>query len=334
VVVANADPAELGRVKVSVPQVYGVADSGVEPIGVNDLPWAIPAGLPAGGSQSSGGIDWLPDPGDQVLVFLLDGDPEKPVWMWLMQTLGQSDPVHGFPLHQYQKTPPTGKPTRAGLTRYGHTVELNSGSVVVSTKSGYQFTLINGEPLAFDGLALMRTPRGQLLEIDDLTQTATLNVNLDTFFNIGQSWIVQCGDLDFESLLGGFKFVTAEEWTATIGTTAAFDIGGDFNITTGGILGMDVAGDWTVKAGGLASLDVAGVLSTTFSELRLGAAAEEPFVLGNRLMETLNMLLVWAAGHVHSNGNNGSPTGPPITPPQPEIMPLLNTILSTTITGQ
>ena len=72
----------------------------------------------------------------------------------------------------------------------------------------------------------------------------------------------------------------------------------------------------------------------TFAALNLGAAATEPYVLGNRLLTLFNTMLVWMAGHTHTNGNNGSPTGPPITPPQPEVMPLLNTILSTTIRGQ
>ncbi|MGV0949191.1 MAG: phage baseplate assembly protein V [Azonexus sp.] len=334
VVVANADPAKLGRIKASVPHVFGVADSSVSPVGISDLPWAIPAGLPAGGSQSSGGIDWLPEPGDQVLVFFLDGEPEKPVWMWMMQTLDQANATTGFPLHHYSNPTAKGRPDRAGLTRYGHTIEMNAGSTLVSTKNGYQLYLLDGDPMAFNGNITLQTPRFQSLEIDDETMTATLNVLQDVNFNIGLSWTAMCDDLDFESLLGDFKFVVGHDWKTKVAGKQDTEVAGDVNFKTFGNLDQTVVGKCDLTIGETFALDVTNSLNMTFAALNLGAAATEPFVLGNKLVQLFNTLLVWLAGHTHSNGNNGSPTGPPITPPQPEIMPLLNTIVSTTIKGQ
>lgn len=331
VVVSNADPAKLGRVKVSVPHVFGVEDSAVAPIGLSDLPWAIPAGLPAGGSHASGGVDWLPEPGDQVLVFFLDGEPEKPVWMWLMQTLDQNVK---FPLHHYSDESAKGKPDRAGLTRYGHTIELNNGSALVSTKNGYQFFLIDGESLAYNGHITMQTPRFQYFEIDDDTQSATLNVIKDVNFNIGLSWQAMCDDLDFESLTGDFKFTVGKDWNTTVAGDQDTEVTGNVSFKTFGWLDETVVGSSSTTVGETFNLDVTSSLNMTFAALNLGAAATEPFVLGNRLLVLFNTLLVWLAGHTHSNGNDGSPTGPPITPPQPELMPLLNTIVSTTIKGQ
>jgi hypothetical protein len=331
VVVQNTDPAKLGRIKVSVPHVYGVEDTTVAPIGVTDLPWAIPAGLPAGGSSASGGIDWLPELGDQVIVFFLDCEPEKPVWMWMMQTFDQ---VNNFPLHHYSDKTSKGKPDRAGLTRYGHTIELNSGSALVSTKNGYQLYLLDGESGQFNGNITLQTPRFQLLEIDDETQSATLNINKDVNFNIGLTWAAMFDDLDFESLYGGFKFTIGDSWDTTVVNDVNLDVGGNVNNTIAGSLTEDVAQGWDMTVGSTFNLAVANSINMTFLGLNLGAAATEPFVLGNRLLILFNTLLIWLAGHTHSNGNNGSPTGPPITPPQPEIMPLLNTIISTTIRGQ
>jgi len=331
VVVSNADPAKLGRVKVSVPHVYGVEDTTVAPIGITDLPWAIPAGLPAGGTTASGGMDWLPDPGDQVLVFFFDGEPEKPVWMWMMQTLDQAD---SFPLHHYSDKSAKGKPDRAGLTRYGHTFEINKGSVLASTKSGYQLFLLDGDSGEFNGNITLQTPRAQSLEIDDDTQSATLNINRDVYFNVGLSWQVQCDDLDFESMAGDFRFTIGKDWNATVAENMNLDVGIDLTNTIGGVLTDDVSLDWDATVGNDFNLDVTASINMKFAALNLGAGASEPYVLGNQLLTLFNTLLIWLAGHTHGNGNFGSPTAPPLVPPQTGIMPLLSTILSSTIKGQ
>lgn len=331
VVVSNADPAKLGRIKVSVPHIYGVLVDEIQPIGVNDLPWAIPAGLPAGGTQLSGGVDWLPDPGDQVMVFFFDGEPEKPVWMWMMQTLNQAN---SFPLHHYSDRSAKGKPDRAALTRFGHTIELNSGSLIESTKSGYQFYMIDGDTGANNGSITLQTPRAQMFEIDDETDSATLNINQDVNFQIGLTWTAMMYDLDFESISGDFKFTIGNNWNTTVAGNQDTEVTGDVALKTFGSVDDTIAESWDVTVGETCNIDVQQSMNITFANLNLGAAATEPFVLGNRLLALFNALLMWLAGHTHSNGNDGAPTGPPITPPQPVIMPLLNTITSQTIRGQ
>ena len=62
------DPQRLGRVKARVPHVHGVSGSGAGYIGTNDLPWALPSGMPAGGGPASGGFSQLPAVGDKVWV--------------------------------------------------------------------------------------------------------------------------------------------------------------------------------------------------------------------------------------------------------------------------
>lgn len=192
------DPEKLGRLKVRVPSVYGASEGAGSYIGVDNLPWALPAGLPAGGSQLSGGMDWLPTVGDQVFVMFLDGEPEKPVWMWGMQTRPQ---VKKFPLHSYGKaTGPVGKPDRGALTRYGHTVEWGPGTLIVTTSKGYRLSL--SENATTTGQCLLTTPKGNQLSLDDSTGTGTISVNLDMIINAMQQFSVLAGDVTLSAMAG------------------------------------------------------------------------------------------------------------------------------------
>jgi hypothetical protein len=331
VVESNKDPEKLGRVKVSVAHVYGVPDSELGGISVNDLPWAIPAGLPAGGSALSGGIDWLPEPGDQVLVFFLDGEPEKPVWMWMMQTIDQSK---GYKIHNYGVGTPVGTPERAGLIRYGHTFEINSGSMFMSTKSGYQFSMLNGNPLLLNGQIKISTPRGQMWELDDQNQLLTIYVIGDCQQISGGQWRSVSSSIDFVTTIGNIDLVCGQSVTEKIAlnrTTAALGKGEE---TYGTTYDLTAGLSATITSGQVMRLNAATNFAIASPFMRFGAEATEPAVLGERLVQLWNVFLLWAAGHTHSNGNDGSPTGPPIISPQREVSGLLSSILSKTITIQ
>lgn len=159
------DPEKRGRVKVRVVMAYGPT-SGL--IGTEDLPWALPAGLPAGGSPDSGGLNWLPAAGDQVFVRFLDGQPEKPIWEWASQTSNQR--TH-FGFRRYEGRNP--KP-EVLLTRFGHAIEMSPEAIVTTTRSGYSVLLQDG--MALDGLVELRTGRGNFLRFEDLVNTLFLFV--------------------------------------------------------------------------------------------------------------------------------------------------------------
>jgi hypothetical protein len=326
IVESNKDPEKLGRVKVRVPHVYGVPDGELGGIGINDLPWAIPAGLPAGGSASSGGIDWLPEPGDQVAVMFLDSEPEKPVWMWMMQSIDQQK---SYPFHRYN----SGSPERAALTRYGHTVELNNGSVLVVTKSGYVMSFLNGDIGQRNGQIQILTPKGQLWELDDSSQTLTINVLGDCQQTLGGQWLSLADSMDFTSITGGLDITLGD--TMRVVTEGDYEMvaSGDGNETYGGSHTMNIGTDANVTVGTDLTISVGNFLRAAFTQLDLGTGATEPFVLGNRLYQLFNVLLLWLAAHTHSNGNNGSPTGPPVVAPQGEMTGLLNLIRSNFIRG-
>lgn len=188
------DPEQLGRMKVRVPSVYG-PDALGNTIATSDLPWALPAGLPAGGSSQSGAIQWLPEVGDHVFVRFLDGEPEKPVWEWAGQDRRQATE------YPYLRRQPGGyqedgsAPRSALLTRYDHLVDIQEDTVTIRTKSGYKlrFTDSTGK------LDVYAPTVDVLLEALKVTGvTASVNVNdLAVTAAVAK---VSANDLDMETL--------------------------------------------------------------------------------------------------------------------------------------
>lgn len=152
----------MGRVRVRVPMVYGPVSGAFGNIPDGNLPWALPAGIPAGGTPNSGGFSWIPSPGDRVWVRFLDGEPEKPVWEWGTQDLDQQK---SFVLHQYDNK---GAPKKRGaLTRYGHTIEFNPLSLILASKNGYSFVIQDSNTGQYDGALRISTATGSFVEIGD-----------------------------------------------------------------------------------------------------------------------------------------------------------------------
>jgi hypothetical protein len=209
----NKDPEKLGRVKVRVPHVFGFAGGPAGAIGLDDLPWAIPAGMPAGGSSASGGISWLPESGDQVFVRFLDGEPEKPVWEWG----GQSQPQgQKLALHEYEDDDgQVGDPSRSALTRYGHTIEFHDGGVFAVTDNGNLFNL------------------------DDDLDGGLLNVNEDLIFNIGSQWSAVGDSIDFDIIksvrikAGTALSMVCEDLAAAIETDIIVNAGNSITVMVG-----------------------------------------------------------------------------------------------------
>lgn len=131
------DPLQLGRLKARVPVAYGPAGQATNSVPTGSIPWALPAGLPAGGTQNSGSIAWLPAAGDHVFVMFLDGEPEKPVWLWGMQDSSQAATTG-----VWDRTPggytDSAPPASALLTRYGHSLDIQPDSIMIRTANGYK----------------------------------------------------------------------------------------------------------------------------------------------------------------------------------------------------
>lgn len=328
IVEKNNDPERLGRVKVRVPHVYGATGSQTGAIGIDNLPWALPIGVPAGGSGASGGISWLPDQGDQVVVTFLDGEPEKPVWMWMMQTKDQSEKL---PLHLYSNDGgKVGHPKRSALTRYGHLIEFNLGSVILSTLNGYRMVLNDDDDKT--GSISISTALRNSLELDDSTNTATLQVNEDFQMNVGNEILALCDNIRFNALSGGFDVTCGGQISLLAEETALIQSTGDMVLTTGADLSFISDGILTITSTDLiyltstiAKIDVLTDFQVRASTIAIGSGPE------NELLSSLAELVVMLGTVVVPFVSPDGPNMPIASSPQwPAVMAIMGKIQSFT----
>lgn len=317
------DPEQLGRLKVRVPGVYGLQGA-ADAIPVDDLPWALPMGLPAGGSNASGGFSMLPEVNDQVAVQFLDGEPEKPTWQWLMQSQPQAKELK---LHQYtakkeNNQDVAGTAARAVWTRYGHSVEIRPEHVVVTTKEGQQIVLQTSESSS-GGSAALQTPKGQSLRLSDVSETALLQAlegavisGKKVIINAPTSVMLKTGRY---TLMVGSTLIAVQGSTITLvtGTGASIVVDAEGNVALTSASGAAVSledskiqvgtpdGTGLVLENGKVSVNAKQMVINTTS-MAIGTAQGSPVIL------MTSQALTWFLAHTHSNGNNGSPTGPPI----------------------
>lgn len=357
----NRDPQKLGRLKVRVPHVYGAVGGVFGAVTTNDLPWALPCGLPHGLTQASGGADWLPEIGDQVVVSFMDNEPEKPVWQWFMQT---QDAAGKFPLHTY-KTGSNGSVSglkRGAWVRYGHTVEWNAEGLIMTTSKGYRVLLTDASSAGNDGDINVATQGGLSWDMDDSTGDATLVVNNDWNINVtnqilafADSWSLTTSNNEIEFISGSsFTIDTQTDLQATVGENLSLKVTGQStldlvgnltindaqNITLNATANMALTAtaNLTLAATGLLSLSSTGALSIaspapltlTFSQLLLGAVPISPFVLGDQLFVYLTALYTALLSHTHPGIFPGPANTGTMTPVPPTPVP---TMLSTTILG-
>lgn len=324
VVEEDRDPDKLGRVKVRVPAVYGTPQQ----ISVDSLPWALPRGLPSGGTPNSGGYDHLPLIGDQVWVQFLNGEPEKPVWEWAMQNRTQKE---SFPLHSYG---PNGKPNRAAITRYGNTIEINETSITLLTKNGNVFVLDDGVDGALtnlqgdwqlsaqdfvamvrqfnvnasDGINLETTGGAVLISVDLAIQTLEdmiVTAGTTTMFTGGCFWSARDGRTVFQDAVGSILTLDG------VGNAALALADGTFiSLEAGSIQLVKGSSNIVIKDGQITV--TAQEVAINSGSIGLGPTPVSSVALTKELVALFNQ-------HTHSNGNNGSPTGPPLVPLQ-EVM--------------
>jgi hypothetical protein len=212
------DPEKLGRVKVRVPLVYGPVNAGVS---TGDIPWALPAGLPSGGTTASGGFNWLPNPGDQVYVRFLDGEPEKPLWEWGTQTRAQRDNL-GY--RRYNGRIPEQETL---ITRYAHVLAWDIEGITVTTRAGYALILQDADQTGSvpNGLWELRTSAGRTVTMDDGTDSLTTVVSqilndFDDALFLGQTVTMSLTQsLD----LNGGRVATLRAQRVRLGTDSASD---------------------------------------------------------------------------------------------------------------
>jgi hypothetical protein len=331
----NKDPLKMGRLKVRVPHFYGAVGGGSGFVSTNDIPWAMPAGMPAGGSGNAGGFSHLPEVGDKVWVRFLDGEPEKPIWEWGMQSYDDTNALH---LHSYKTglDGSVGAPDRAVWTRYNHAFELNAGGIIASTSGGYRILLNDSTtPASHDGSIMISTPLGNSLSLDDLTSTLTLVSLNDVDFQIDNSllglsysykWVTTAGDYSVDA--GGLISLTSALNVEINAADSLFlDAINSVELSAGTTLGLLATTSLSMTA---PIVDITADTSLQISSpfIYVGIGAIEPMVLGQTLISFINSLLLYISTHTHTSGEAGSPTSPPMVPPQATLSPLVPLLVS------
>lgn len=321
IVEANRDPLKLGRLKIRVPHVYGSDATREGYVGINDLPWANPTGMPAGTSPEAGGYSQLPEIGDSVNVRFLDGEPEKPIWEWGMQTLSGAAALK---LHEYATAPgePTGAPDRAILSRYGHSLEIKKDRVILTTGQGYQLVL-NESTGETGGSVALNTPAGQALTLNDLGKSATLQA-IDTaavtantvILNAAADAVVNAGK-SFTLMAGGTTVVLQDDGSVLFstggGASVIVDTNGNISaISNGGAsVSVEEALVQVASPDGTAVIIEDGKISVSGKQvvfnseaLAVGTDAKYPAVM------LTPALIAFILTHTHT-GNLGFPTSTP-----------------------
>jgi hypothetical protein len=334
----NKDPEKLGRIKARVAHVYGAVGGTFGAVPTESIPWAIPAGLPNGQTHASGGCDWIPETGDQILVRFLDGEPEKPVYEWLMQT---QESAKSYKLHQYADLPTggVGKPKRGAWERYGHTVEWNDSGLILTTARGYRVMLTDASEAGFDGDVYLSTQAGQFLHLDDSVNTISLNTLGDYHINVADQMLAMCDSISLQSMTNEIEMVSGSYISMTafdnlevaVGADYKLDVTGSWNSTVTQDFQLSVTGTTDVYGTGDIGITSPASITLEFGNLFIGTAATEPFVLGTQLMTYLTQMYTILLSHTHA----GVMSGPSVTatmipvPPMPPV-----SLLSETITGR
>lgn len=148
----NADPDNLGRIKITCGQLYG--NQKVDR-------WVVPRGTVA---QRGAGIFWVPSAGDPVNISCINGDPRFPMWEWSNWVEGgvPSGAVPG---------------NYAFITPGGHRIDLddNNSKVTVTHPDGNKIILdASGVFVGKNNTYNLGKFLEDLLSLNETTTTATL----------------------------------------------------------------------------------------------------------------------------------------------------------------
>jgi uncharacterized protein involved in type VI secretion and phage assembly len=185
-VVDNADPEQLGRLKLKVPSVLG-----------SDVVtgWAMPC-VPYGGAVNQGML-FIPEVDAGVWVEFEEGDLEFPIWVGTFWSKpgGDSELPHPNAADGSEDGAVQDPPTRKIIkTQKGHTIQFEDKDdeemvTIVEAKNGHMITMNK------DGIKITESS-GNVIEItkDAFTITAKVPFTIDAS---GQAVVIKGDTIDF-----------------------------------------------------------------------------------------------------------------------------------------
>lgn len=141
----------------------------------------------------------MPEVGDQVMVRFLDGEPEKPIWEWSLQT---SEQAKQYPFRNYDGDTPN---RHALLTRYGQSIEIAESGIIAVTSKGYVVQLIDAEEGGeLNGSIEARTGKGYFVQMMDESDQIAIFVK---YVNANFEDLVFMGTTSFHQMAQKFEIL-------------------------------------------------------------------------------------------------------------------------------
>jgi hypothetical protein len=171
------------------------------------------------------------------------------------------------------------------------------------------------------GVIYLGTPAGFYLELDNESQVLTTYVPHLQYLTTSIRW-TNTGDI----------YTDTFDWTTIAKRDIYAQSERNLTLTTNGKLYLKSDQDASIVAN--TKLDVIAQNAVTVSApvINFGGSGGKPnaIVRQTDLQYAVNQVLAYLEVHVHSNGNFGSPTGPPVIPPLPVMAPASTVIYETT----
>ena len=312
-VVDNADPENRGRLRVSVPSVFGeqVASG-----------WALPC-APSGGASDQG-FFFVPEKEAGVWVEFEEGNIDYPVWVGTFWSKPGGEPEIPKPnntdgtLSDAAQSPPTRKIIK---TVKGHTIQLED-------KDDEEMILIveakNKHVVCLDKLGI-RITDGQHQHTVTFDENGIKTVDGVTRHEVtlDKGGIkVTDGKNKHEINLEGDGIVFTDGVNAGnkismegAGLTVADKNRNQLVLDSSGVLAKNAAGSRVaIEAAGITVESGAGALLVDATGVKLGgSAAQLSLVVGELLTPIITTFLTLLNTHTHI-GNLGAPTSPPVAP--------------------
>lgn len=275
-VVENADPEQLGRLRLRVPDLLGMdVVTG----------WALPC-VPYGGAAGQGML-FIPEVGAGVWVEFEAGDLEFPIWVgtfWSKPGGAGELPLPNQPdgaEASAAQDPPTRKIIK---TLKGHTIQLEDKDdeelvTIVEATNGHVITLNK------DGISIAEGNGNTIVMTKDGTTLTDANDNT--------------------------LAMTKDGTTLTDANSHTVELGGQGVTVTDGV---NSGNQITLGSSGIVIKTSGTQIALGAGGVQIGGAgAVEPLVLGTQLMTNVASFLIALSTHTHT-GNLGAPTSPPMAP--------------------
>lgn len=258
IVVWNADPKRLGRIKVLVPGL-------IEANEVSLLPWCYPLS-PAGLGGKGASSFQVPDVNSEVIVEFPFDDVYSPHYTGVWQS-EETHPGH------YDEDYPRSYGTR----------DAQGNSFKVNRAKGYsEFEHSSGSRIRMTKDSAIEIRAGKSIKLSSLDEVTSFAFDMETgSFNLNPNGDMTLGGKDLK-ITSRRVMTTVSSIEETISGSKVVNVSGGNKLITGGSNSVSVLGEQAVTVAGDNSVMVAGKESRT-----IGTGVNETIVAGNRAVKML-----------------------------------------------